>query len=41
MKNKYFIITIDTEGDNIWKYKPQRKELQNPQTQNALYLDRF
>ena len=41
MRKKYFIITVDTEGDNIWEFKPQRRELQVPTTQNALYLFRF
>lgn len=41
MRKKYFIITVDTEGDNVWEYKPQRRELQVPTTQNALYLFRF
>lgn len=37
MKNKYFIITIDTEGDNLWDYK----EGDEIQTKNALYIPRF
>jgi len=34
---KYFIITIDTEGDNLWEYK----EGDIIQTNNALYIPRF
>jgi hypothetical protein len=34
---KYFIITIDTEGDNLWEYR-----LGNPiTTENSRYLPRF
>lgn len=36
-KNKHFIITIDTEGDNLWDWKPDRPIL----TQNVAYLPRF
>ena len=37
MKKKPFIITIDTEGDNLWDYK-----LGNPiTTENAKFLRRF
>lgn len=34
---KKFIITIDTEGDNLWSWKPKQKIT----TENTLYLDRF
>jgi hypothetical protein len=34
---KYFIITIDTEGDNLWEYRPGDPVL----TQNARYIPRF
>lgn len=34
---KYFIITIDTEGDNLWTYKEGCKI----KTQNATFLRRF
>jgi len=34
---KYFIITIDTEGDNLWEYK----QGQTIYTQNARYIPRF
>ena len=41
MKKKYFIITVDTEGDNIWSYTPKKDRLLIPETKNALYLQRF
>lgn len=34
---KYFIITIDTEGDNLWAWK----EGDRIETENAKYLQRF
>lgn len=34
---KYFIITIDTEGDNLWAWKPGDPIT----TENVLYLQRF
>lgn len=34
---KHFIITIDTEGDNLWKWKPG----QEVTTKNVQYLKRF
>lgn len=34
---KYFIITIDTEGDNLWQWK-RGDEIK---TENTLYLSRF
>jgi hypothetical protein len=34
---KYFIITIDTEGDNLWEYRPGCPIT----TQNARYIPRF
>lgn len=34
---KYFIITVDTEGDNLWSYTKG----QIVQTENALYIPRF
>lgn len=34
---KHFIITIDTEGDNLWKWKPG----QEVTTKNVQYLTRF
>ena len=32
-----FIITVDTEGDNLWNWKPGK----NIDTENALYIPRF
>jgi hypothetical protein len=34
---KYFIVTIDTEGDNLWKYSPGEPIF----TENARYIPRF
>lgn len=34
---KYFIITVDTEGDNLWEYKKG----QEVKTENALFIPRF
>ncbi len=34
---KKFIITIDTEGDNLWSWKPG----DTIKTENSLYLERF
>lgn len=34
---KYFIITVDTEGDNLWNYKPGDEV----STKNADYIPRF
>ena len=36
-KKKYFIITIDTEGDNLWKWKKEDPIT----TENAKFLQRF
>lgn len=41
MKKKYFIITVDTEGDNVWAYKPLKSSLLIPETKNAYSLIRF
>lgn len=41
MKEKFFIITVDTEGDNLWGCKPIKKELLIPSTENARYIERF
>lgn len=41
MKKKYFIITVDTEGDNVWSYIPRKGQLLVPEIKNALYLHRF
>ena len=34
---KYFIITVDTEGDNLWAYKKG----QEVKTENSLFIPRF
>lgn len=34
---KYFIITVDTEGDNLWNYKKG----QEVKTENTLFIPRF
>lgn len=34
---KYFIITVDTEGDNLWNYKKG----QQVKTENSLFIPRF
>lgn len=34
---KYFIITVDTEGDNLWNYKPGNTVTTN----NSKYIPRF
>ena len=34
---KYFIITVDTEGDNLWSYKKGH----DIETNNALFIPRF
>ncbi len=34
---KYFIITVDTEGDNLWQYKPG----ETITTNNTQYIPRF
>lgn len=34
---KYFIITVDTEGDNLWNYRKGQKI----ETENALFIPRF
>lgn len=36
-KKKKFIVTIDTEGDNLWNWK----EGEEITTKNVYYLDRF
>lgn len=37
MSKKYFIITVDTEGDDLWSWRPG-KEIT---TENVVYLPRF
>ena len=38
---KYFIITIDTEGDNIWKRVTTNSGMREIGTENAKYIERF
>lgn len=38
---KYFIITIDTEGDNLWKRAITPQGFREIKTENAKYLERF
>ena len=38
---KYFIITIDTEGDNLWGVRCYPKPLSRITTQNGSFLERF
>lgn len=38
---KYFIITIDTEGDNLWKVKNDRKSTEQVTNKNGEYIIRF
>lgn len=40
-KKKKFIITIDTEGDDLWTYKCTRNGLKEIYTTNASNLERF
>ena len=40
-KKKKFIITIDTEGDDLWTYKCTRDGLKEIYTTNADHLERF
>jgi hypothetical protein len=39
--NKFFIITIDTEGDDLWTYKCTRDGLKDINVTNANGLERF
>ena len=41
MNNKYFIISIDTEGDNIWKRVTTASGMREIQTENAKYILKF
>lgn len=41
MKKKYFIITIDTEGDNIWKRVTTSSGIREIKVENAKYIERF
>lgn len=40
-KNKYFIITIDTEGDNIWHRVTTPHGMREIAVENAKYIERF
>lgn len=39
--DKYFIITIDTEGDNIWKRVTTKDGMRDIAVENAKYIERF
>lgn len=41
MLKKYFIITIDTEGDNLWNVKDTERKIRNITNKNGLYIERF
>ncbi len=41
MKDKYFLITIDTEGDNLWAVRGYPKPLSRLTVRNGAYLERF
>lgn len=41
MKKKFFIITIDTEGDNIWKRVTNPQGMREIKVENAKYIRRF
>ncbi len=41
MKRKYFIITIDTEGDNLWNVKDTEAKIKNITNKNGDYIWRF
>lgn len=41
MNKKYFIITIDTEGDNIWKRVTTPSGMREIKVENAKYIARF
>lgn len=38
---KYFIITVDTEGDNLWRYGNSPKYMKNITNNNGKYIERF
>lgn len=40
-RKKYFMITIDTEGDDLWTYKCTRYGLKEIKVTNAMGLERF
>lgn len=39
--DKYFIITVDTEGDNLWRPVIQPKGMRNITVKNAAFIERF
>lgn len=39
--DKYFIITIDTEGDNLWAIKNTNNSLKRITNENGKYIERF
>lgn len=41
MTNKCCILTIDTEGDNIWKVRNSKYSISKITTMNGKYLERF
>lgn len=41
LKKKVFLITIDTEGDNLWERATTKKGLRKITTNNAAYIERF
>lgn len=41
MKKKYFIITIDTEGDDLWKRVTTPSGMREIKVENAKYITRF
>lgn len=41
MKRKCFIITVDTEGDNLWERATIPNGLREIKTENARYIERF
>lgn len=41
MKEKYFIITVDTEGDNLWERATTPNGIRDIGINNAKYIERF
>lgn len=39
--NRYFLITVDTEGDNLWTPVFRSYGMRNISTENASYIERF
>lgn len=40
-RKMYFIITVDTEGDNLWKIKQCSSGIANITNRNGQYIERF